>query len=51
MFLEKLLKLGLYHDKKYASSGLFMEYSFRLFQDTTTSSKKEKGPKNLILVV
>jgi len=51
VFLEKLLKLGLYHDKKYASGGLFMEYSFRLFQDTTTSSKKEKGPKNLILVV
>ena len=51
VFLEKLPKLGSYHDKKYTSSGLFMEYFFGPLQNTTTSSKKEKGSKNLILVV
>jgi len=50
VFLEKLPKLGSYHDKKYTNSGLFMEYFFGPLQNTTTSSKKEKGSKNLILV-
>ena len=50
VFLEDLLKLRLYCDRKSICSKLFVEYLFRPFQGAATP-EEEKSTENFFLVV